>query len=103
LFLDVFLVSSIRKATYVVLVAVVLHGTYVTLTNIFICTPIHDYWERPWDNVCINRRIKFQVDNGLNIIFNFVMLCLPLPAIWPMTLPWRQKLWLSFLFILGFG
>lgn len=103
LFLDIFLVTSIRKATYVVLVAVILHGTYVTLTNIFICTPIHDYWDSPRNNVCINVRVKFHIDNGLNIIFNFIMLCLPVPAIWPMTLPWRQKAWLFFLFMLGLG
>ena len=102
LFLDVFLVTSIRKATYVVLIAVILHATYVTLTNIFVCTPIHDYWDNPRNNVCINVRVKFNIDNGLNIVFNFIMLCLPLPAIWPMTLPWRQKLWLFCLFMLGF-
>ncbi|EAQ84514.1 predicted protein [Chaetomium globosum CBS 148.51] len=103
LFLDVFLVTSVRKATYVVLVAVILHGTYVTLTNIFFCTPIHNYWDKPFNNNCIDIRVKFNVDNGLNILINFVTLCLPVPAIWPMTLPWRQKLWLLVLFILGFG
>jgi hypothetical protein len=102
LFLDVFLVTSIRKATYVVLVAVVLHGIYVTLTNIFICTPINNYWDTPRKS-CIDARIKFNIDNGLNILFNFIMLCLPVPAIWSMTLPWRQKLWLFFLFVLGLG
>ncbi|KAH6842397.1 hypothetical protein B0I37DRAFT_417577 [Chaetomium sp. MPI-CAGE-AT-0009] len=104
LFLDVFLVTSIRKATYVVLIAVILHGIYVTLTNIFFCTPINDYWDKPFNptNKCIDPRTKFRIDNALNIVFNFVMLCLPVPAIWPMTLPWRQKLWLFFLFMLGF-
>jgi hypothetical protein len=104
LFLDVFLVTSIRKATYVVLIAVILHGIYVTLTNIFFCTPINDYWDKPFNpaNNCIDPRTKFRIDNALNIVFNFVMLFLPVPAIWPMTLPWRQKLWLFFLFMLGF-
>ncbi|KAK4033532.1 hypothetical protein C8A01DRAFT_40011 [Parachaetomium inaequale] len=93
-----------RKATYVVLGAVILQGLAMTMTNIFVCTPIHLYWdlELPRDG-CINSLLKFYLDNGLNFLFDTVLLLLPLPLIWPMSLPWRQRLWLGFLFVLGFS
>jgi hypothetical protein len=104
LFLDVFVITWFRKATYVVLGAVVLQGLAMTMTNIFVCSPIHIYWdlEMPVQG-CINGLVKFCVDNGLNFLFDFVLLLLPMPLIWPMSLPWRQKLWLGVLFVLGLG
>jgi hypothetical protein len=103
LFLDVFVITRIRKATYAVMAALVFYGVWLTASNIAICIPIHLYWDpdsHP-NNRCIYPSTKFFIDITLNAVFDFVMLILPLPAIWSITLPRRQKLWLYF--VAGIG
>ena len=104
LFLDVFLITWVRKATYGVVVTVIIYGVYVILSNVFICAPIHAYWHIEWPvRNCIDPPSKFFADTALNTALDFVILFLPLPMIWPMTLPRRQKLWLFLLAALGFA
>jgi len=102
LFLDVFVITWFRKATYVVLGAMILQALAMTMTNIFVCTPIHIYWdlEMP-SHGCLNSVLKFYIDSGLIFLFDSVLLLLPVPLIWPMKLAWRKRLWLGFLFALG--
>jgi hypothetical protein len=104
LFLDVFVITWVRKATYAVTAAVILHGAYVILTNVFICTPIQAYWHIEWPvRNCIDPPTKFFIDTALNTALDFVILFLPPPMIWSMMLPRRQKFWLCLLAALGFA
>ncbi|KAL2143309.1 hypothetical protein VTI28DRAFT_10552 [Corynascus sepedonium] len=103
LFLDVFLLTWIRKATYGLLVVVILHGLELTLTNIFVCSPISLYWTNPRHPACGNYILRFIIQSSINVVLNFALLLLPLPLILPLRLPWRQKLWLLVLFCLGFA
>lgn len=102
LFLDIFVITWVRKATYVVTGSVVFYGLWVTVSNITICTPIHRYWEpRTDDRGCRDMVTKFVVENSLNIAYDFVLLALPVPVVWPMMLQKKQKLWLYSVFVLG--
>ena len=50
---------------------------------------------------CIDQ-IKFELAAAmLNIVIDFVIIVLPLPTIWSLQLPRRQKLALSGVFMLG--
>jgi hypothetical protein len=103
LFLDVFVITWIRKATYAVMTALIFYGIWLTTSNITICIPIHLYWDpdgRP-GNKCIYPPTKIFTDMTLNTMLDFVILIMPLPSIWSITLPPRQKLWLYFLAGIG--
>ncbi|KXX73264.1 hypothetical protein MMYC01_209387 [Madurella mycetomatis] len=107
LFLDIFIVSWVRRATYVVIVLATLCCLWTTLSNIFFCIPIRKFWDFTLaadpDRKCIATPMKYYVDGSLNLALDFVMLFMPLPVIWHMNIPFGHKLWLYSVFVLGFS
>lgn len=104
LFLDIFLTSWPRKATHVLIVLTSVFGICDAITNIFACLPMSSFWnlDQP-DHQCISiGDTKALADAVISCVLDAAIFCLPLPLIWPMTLPWRQKAWLYFAFALGF-
>ncbi|KAL2128520.1 hypothetical protein VTI74DRAFT_9080 [Chaetomium olivicolor] len=103
LFLDVFVVTWLRKATYCVLVLAIVGGMWTLLTKVFSCVPISGFWHvADPGRKCILVPMKYYVDSACNLALDFFLLFLPLPAILRMTLPWRQKLWIYSVAALGF-
>ncbi|KAK3381148.1 hypothetical protein B0H63DRAFT_523883 [Podospora didyma] len=104
LFLDIFRTSIVRKATIGALALVCIYSFYLILSSIFSCTPVQAFWEpRAQLTHCpIYGPKKFYADAGVSIATDFFIFALPMPVIRSMTLPWRQKLWLYFVFALGF-
>ncbi|KAK4236996.1 hypothetical protein C8A03DRAFT_16409 [Achaetomium macrosporum] len=103
LFLDIFVLSWVRRVTYILIVLATLCGLFTLLSNILYCLPVSAFWDFTiLDRRCIAVPFKYYVDAALNLTLDFAILFLPLPVIWPMTLPWRQKLWLYSVFVLGF-
>jgi hypothetical protein len=102
LFLDVFVIGWIRKATYAIMIFWAFSGLWAVLSAVFFCVPIHAFWEPALrGRSCIPTPAKAFTDASLNLAFDLVMLFLPLPVIWPMTLPWRHTRWFYFVFTLG--
>jgi hypothetical protein len=50
----------------------------------------------------MDRPTKSFVDAGLNLALDLTIFCLPIPVIKSLALRPRQKLWLYFVFALGF-
>jgi hypothetical protein len=106
LFLDVFIVSWVRRATYVLMALTIAVALWTNISNVFFCRPISEFWafdalDDP-DRHCFKTPEKTYIDGSLNLVLDFGLLLLPLPLIWHMTLPRRQKAWLYSLFGLGF-
>ncbi|KAK3291051.1 uncharacterized protein B0H64DRAFT_51130 [Chaetomium fimeti] len=104
LFLDIFLTAWPRRATYVIIVLTALFGVWIAVTNIFPCIPIDSSWksEEPERRCMDIGQGKSLTDAVVSFVLDMAIFCLPLPVVWPMTLPWRQKAWLYFAFALGF-
>ena len=91
-----------------IIVLITVFNVYLFFTNIFFCIPIYAYWnfaampDRDPDSWCFKSELKWLPDTGINIISDFVIFFLPLPVVRSMTLPLRQKLWLYFVFAIGF-
>jgi len=102
LYLDVFSTTGIRRFAYTIFAAVVIHGTWITFSNVFFCIPIHAFWDftLPRDS-CFDTK-KWFYEMWLHIALDFAIFLLPLPVIRSMTLPKRQKFWLFGVFSLGF-
>ncbi|KAH6649407.1 hypothetical protein F5144DRAFT_588129 [Chaetomium tenue] len=89
LFLDIFLTSWPRKATHVLIPLTSVFGICDAVTNIFACLPINSFWnlDRP-DHRCISiGEAKSIADAVISFVLDVAIFCLPLPLIWPMTLP----------------
>lgn len=71
-------------------------------TTIFECTPIHFFWtQNPTTGHCINVKSYFIGQAIPNIITDIFIMALPLPLIWKLNLPQKQKFALSGIFLLG--
>ncbi|GAB1316376.1 hypothetical protein MFIFM68171_06586 [Madurella fahalii] len=103
LLVDIFVMSTMRKAAFAVIIAVTVYGLWLTFSNIFFCIPVHSFWDPTIPNRrCINGPVKWYTDAGLNLALDLVIFFLPLPIVKSLTLPLRQKLWLYFVLALGF-
>jgi len=102
LFLDILLTAWPRKATCVLLTLTAIFGIWIFLTHILACIPIVAFWKQNIpDRRCIGRPGKWLADAVVNLVLDVAIFCLPLPVVWPMTLPSRQKMWLYFCLALG--
>jgi hypothetical protein len=102
LFLDIFVVSRVRQATWVVLALVVLYGLWLVTSTIVHCIPVYSWWEIFLaDRKCLNFSAKWTADASINFALEVMIFCLPLPVLGSLSLPWRQKLWICFAFSLG--
>ena len=102
-----FLYGRLFPTKRLLLVAKILGGIVASwcLTNvlvtIFQCHPISGAWEPSPESRCI-AYFDFQVGISIaNTITDFIILCLPLHMVWRLSLPARQKVVLSCIFLLG--
>ncbi|KAL8933697.1 MAG: hypothetical protein Q9216_006245 [Gyalolechia sp. 2 TL-2023] len=65
------------------------------------CRPIERIWDRSVDGTCINSTLFFKIGSGPNVLTDFVLLALPLPAVWNLHTTRAQKLSLTATFLLG--
>jgi hypothetical protein len=72
------------------------------LVNLFSCNPIAKSWDLSiTSGSCINRPIFYFANAGLNIGTDFIMIVLPVPMLWNLRLPMRQKAGLVGIFMAG--
>ncbi|KAK0617531.1 hypothetical protein B0T14DRAFT_271952 [Immersiella caudata] len=102
LFLDVFHSTRLRRFAWFILGVVGVHGTWITLSNVFFCIPIKAFWDFTISRDRCFEPIKWFIEMWIHIALDFVIFLLPLPVIRSMTLQRRQKMWLYFVFSLGF-
>lgn len=102
LFLDIFPITWVRKATYIVIAMVTVYGVWLVASTIVFCIPVYSFWDiYVPDRKCFYFSVKWTADAAANLALEFMIFCLPLPALAPLTLPPRQKLWVCFAFSLG--
>ncbi|OBT64340.1 hypothetical protein VE03_06740 [Pseudogymnoascus sp. 23342-1-I1] len=65
------------------------------------CRPLRGYWDKSVEATCINGNVFFIVNQGFNVVMDFVILALPLPIIFNLKRAWQDKVALSGIFALG--
>ena len=104
LYLRMFSQGPLRRITYVIIVANVLHGTAFITAAIFQCIPVHAAWTR-WDGTvqakCININAVGWISAAINIILDVATVVLPLPELAKLVLLWEQKIYILVMFSLG--
>lgn len=75
------------------------------LVLIFSCNLIAASWNFKLaldpNTTCVNRPAEYLAQNSLNILADIIVVFLPLPTIWKLQLPFRQKVGVSSIFALG--
>ncbi|EPS37968.1 hypothetical protein H072_8297 [Dactylellina haptotyla CBS 200.50] len=93
-----------RTATYVTIFVVVSTGVAYVFTVIFYCVPIKAYWKPyDWPDAKCSSDGDVLVSNAaVNIALDCWLWIMPVPIVWGLRLPTRQKVGLVGVFALGF-
>ncbi|EWC45467.1 hypothetical protein DRE_00866 [Drechslerella stenobrocha 248] len=84
--------------------AVVILGVAYGLLVIFYCVPVRAYWD-PYsypDATCLSDEAAFISNAAVNIVLDCWLWVMPVPIVWSLRLPMRQRIGLVGVFGLGF-
>ncbi|PGH27458.1 hypothetical protein AJ80_00937 [Polytolypa hystricis UAMH7299] len=76
-------------------------GIAFMFTLVFTCMPVHHYWTALADQRCGNESSRVLAGTITNIITDILVLVLPMPTLWKLQLPAREKVVLIALMSLG--
>ena len=94
-------VAWFRKVAIGIIVFLVLYTIGSCGAGFAQCTPIEKSWDKTVDGKCVNLYVLFTTNGAVAMVSDAVILVLPLPLIYSLTLPWAQKLALIPVFGLG--
>lgn len=101
LYLRLFPHDGFVKACWIIIAVM---GTFLFWTIfgfMFMCTPVNYFWDRSIEGHCFNPEWVYFTNAPFNIVTDFVLFGLPMPILWELQLPIRQKAGLIFLFGIG--
>jgi len=102
LYLRLFSLVYLRRATYATLVFVTIISLWSIFSSVFFCLPVPSYWDRSIAGVCLPFEPRWVSGAALNIVSDFMIFVLPLPTIGRLRIARRQKIGLFLVFALGF-
>ena len=103
LYVRLFTYHIARIAAWALLAVVVVYTTYGTISTFMLCIPLQAWWDMSiTDKKCQTGLEGMWALIFLHIITDFLIFALPIPVVWRMKLPKRQKIGVLFVLALGF-
>ena len=90
-----------RRALLLSAFIVVAYWIPTTILAFCGCTPFARNWDATVPGHCVNLVKIFRWNGICNLLIDFLILCLPLPMVWRLSIPTKQRLQLSLIFLLG--
>ena len=91
----------IRFALYVIIGMLVAWFLGALVSGLFICQPIHKFWNKSIPGHCVNTMTYFRAIAGTNLATDVFILVLPIPVLWGLHRPASERLALIAVFALG--
>lgn len=101
LFSRIFPGRKFNRMLWAVGLFVSIYSTVMVTTMIFQCRPIKRVWDPTVKAKCIDISKIFIVMGSMNVLTDFILLCLPLPLLWKLQLGRETKLQLIGIFSIG--
>jgi hypothetical protein len=77
-------------------------GLYMVLGTLFVCVPVHTFWDQQnVDENCVSRAVVWYLTAALQIAGDLTLVILPMPKLFTLRVPLRQKVCLILVFALG--
>ncbi|KAF2024122.1 hypothetical protein EK21DRAFT_118088 [Setomelanomma holmii] len=95
------LVPAIVRACYMLLLLVLGATAWGVFGVVFLCKPVHTYWDITASGKCINAEDHFFSTSIIGIVLDWAVCMLPIPVVGRLKLPHRQRMGLLFVFGLG--
>ncbi|KAI4225425.1 MAG: hypothetical protein L6R36_003909 [Xanthoria steineri] len=90
-----------KNLAYIIGIFSVCWGIMVILVCALQCRPVQFTWDKSVKGTCINAPLFFIIGSAPNVLTDFVLLVLPLPAVWNLHTTRAQKISLTGIFMLG--
>ena len=97
----IFVTPKMRWATLIGLIIICAWGISLVSSLAMICLPIQALWDHTVKGHCMPFVPAFFAPACINMVTDFAIFLLPLPAIKKLNLPRRQKIILAFILCLG--
>ncbi|KAL8868716.1 MAG: hypothetical protein Q9174_004804 [Haloplaca sp. 1 TL-2023] len=94
-------VKKFRYALWISAFCVMAWWIATTILAFLGCTPIAYNWNKNIDGQCVDLVAFFRWNGICNLLLDFLILLLPLPMVWRLSISSRNKLELSGMFLLG--
>jgi len=95
---------KMQKILRVFLGVLVVYGLWAVLSTIFNCWPVSYYWTAHLpgsSGSCMDRNAVTFANAGLNIVTDLILLIVPVPLLWRLQIPKKQKIVLLCVFGAG--
>lgn len=93
-----------RRSRFIVYAGIVFVGavgvTFTTLA-IFMCTPIQRGWDKSVPGTCVDEQSYLFSNSAFNMATDVIVFVMPIPTLWSLQLPLRQRLVLMATFTCG--
>jgi hypothetical protein len=101
LYTRIFSVAHFRKSSYAVMVVVV--GYFITFMALFMtnCVPLYHLWHPVPGGWCREVTIEEYTSVAFNLVIDLAIVILPMPALWRLQMPLRNKVYVSIMFSIG--
>jgi hypothetical protein len=91
-----------RMAVYGLIIVIVGYSLASATVVIFSCYPVSKSWDvTVKGGYCVNLPVFYIANLSLNCATDFAVLVLPIPMLWNLRMPFRQKMALAAIFMTG--
>ena len=102
LYLQIFTHFWVRRACQIIFALVVLSSLWGFIVTLTACIPLSAFWDITIQGAYCHPVKYFWANTGMHLGTDYLIFLVPLPPIWGLTLPRRQKVILVAIFALGF-
>ncbi|KAK4221734.1 hypothetical protein QBC38DRAFT_461158 [Podospora fimiseda] len=90
-----------RKVALSLIIFLILYMIAASAAGFAQCTPVAKSWDRFVDGKCVDLYVLFNTNGVIAMVTDVIILLLPFPLVFKLSLPWQQKLALMPVFGLG--
>lgn len=99
-YLRIFIGKGTVMATWICVVFVAAYTIQGAVVGIFLCNPPAAFWERS-KGFCINQPPWYYVSTGFNIVTDFAIILIPIPALRSLHVSRSRKIGICLIFSVG--
>ena len=100
-YLRFFVTKTARRACWAVMAIVGSYGLVALFGTCFMCVPVSYFWNKTISGHCMNAMAFWFTNAAMNIATDLTILILPMPVLYNLNLPTKQKRLLMGVFAFG--
>ena len=101
-YMEIFQKKLFRRACYALITITVAYLVAVFLEPLLLCRPLAYFWDKTLtDGVCGSSLQAYLLIGIINMILDFLIVCLPMPILWRLQMPASKKVAVSGVISMG--